>query len=445
MKKIFIILFAFASMSGFSQISTLQMQIENMPQNMSVNPALAPTKSYVAFPFLGGLNVNARTSFSYNDVFKVENGKKYFNHQKLSDALSKNSDVNTFILDMDILRGGFYVSDKDFIDINIGTHVYFGSDMPEGLLPFLMDNPIDKVSGNFNVAMKPYTMGWAEFGVGYSRVINDNFRIGIRGKYIAGLVGVQSDGMDFNIEKNYDKYYLSGQYSVNGGNMNFSNMDITKILGGMFSNSGFGIDLGLEFVSNDQKIKAMASVSDFGEIFWNDSNSSTITSNSKGEKFEFNGFGDLNNLLNDGADFGHLVDSVFKSFAKTIGSDTLSGGFSTYLPTRYHAMVEYAIDDNFQHNVSLSFMGVQAFKRAFDYAITAGYTYRSKNGYWQLAGNYTYRPHIPIGIGIGGAYTSRKFQLYLGVDNILPIFDLKNAKNVGARLSMNFFIGRNKR
>lgn len=440
MKKIIIILLAFIPLAALSQISTLQMQIENMPQNMSVNPALAPHKDYVAFPFLGGLNVNARTSVSYNDAIKIENGKKYLDYNKLSSALSKNSDVNTFVLDMDILRGGFHVSSNDFIDINITTRAYFGSDLPDGILPFLMDNPIDKVNGNFNIAMKPYALGWAEFGIGYSRVINDNFRVGIRAKYIAGLASLQSDGMNFNVEKNYDKYYLSGDYAVNGGNMNFSNMDIDQITKNMFSNSGFGIDLGVEFVSNDQKIKAMASVSDFGKIFWNDLNSSTIMSNNKGGKFEFNGFGDLNNLLNDGADFGHLTDSVFKSFAKTIGSDTLSGGFSTFLPTRYHAMVEYAIDDNYQHNVSLSFMGVQVFKRAFDYAITAGYTYRSKNGFWQLAGNYTYRPNIPIGIGVGGAYTSRKFQIYLGVDNILPIFDLKNAKNVGARLSMNFFI-----
>lgn len=422
-----------------AQVSTLQMQFENLPQNMSVNPALAPKRAYLSLPLMGSSSFDARTGVSMKDVIYQKNGKNYLDYKTLSGALSGNGDVNMINYNLDILRGGFYVSNFDFIDINVSSRVFVGTDLPEGMLPFLFDNPIENTTDNYNVKMNPNTLAWGELGVGYSRSVNDNFRVGIRAKYLIGFAGVKSTGTEFNIQKDYDKYYMSGTYQMQGGNVNFSNVDFSKSANGVFQNPGFGVDLGAEFVSDDQRIKAIASVSDFGMIFWNDKNSSSIVSKGGNKRFEFTGFGDLNSMVNGGVSFVNLADSVISSFLKTVGSDTISGGFTSYLPTRYHAMVEYSLGEDFQHNVSLSFAGISAFKAGFDYAITAGYTYRSKNGHWQLATNYTYRPNIPFGMGLGGAYTSRRFQIYLGMENIIPIFDLSSVKNFGGRLAINFF------
>lgn len=437
MKRILtIILFTLLFGTVTAQVSNLPMQIEGMPQNMSINPALAPKHSYLALPLLGSIGADFRTVLGYKDMIKEVDGTKYINVEKITSVLSSKNDVTSINFDWDILRGGFYVSKNDFIDLSIKARVHVGTSFPEGVLPFVMDNPIELTNGMFNLNMTPNVLGWGEFGVGYSRRINENFRVGIRAKYIFGLAEISSDGMNFNIEKDYDKYYLSGNYSLKGGNIDVAKMDVGKIFNSMLNNPGFGIDLGGEFVSDDNRIKAMLSISDFGMIFWNNKNSSSIVSNNSGARVEFDGFGDLSS---SGKSFNEMADSVFRTVLNAVGSDTTQSGYTGYLPTLYHAMFEYALDEYNQHNLSVSFMGVQPYFGGFDYALSAGYTYRSKNGLWQLAGNYTYRPHIPIGIGIGASYNSRYFQIYLGCDNILPIFDVTNGKNMSARMAINFF------
>lgn len=418
--------------------SNLTMMAANLPQAMELNPALAPAKDYMTIPLLGSFNIGLRSGLSYNELIINRDGVKYIDGAALSKALTGSGNVTGMSLKLDLLRGGFHISPKDFIDLNLTTRIHVASSMPGEMFDFLLDNPICDVNRTFNISATPNMIGWNEVGIGYARTIGDNFRVGLKVKYLMGMVSMQSDGMNFTMQKNINGYKLSGDFSMSGGNYNFKGGDAIDMVNGLLDNPGVSADLGVEYTSTDRHLTVMASVSDLGAIFWNANNSSQIRAKYPNKVFDFTGFGDLQGLINGNASFPDMVDSVFTSFSNTIGVDTLSGqGFTTMIPTRYHAMAEYAIDRNFRHNVSLSFLGTQPYHGGFDYSISAGYTYRPRSGRWQLMANYTYQPKIPVAIGIAAAYTGRGFQLFMAFDNILPFIDLKSAKSTGFQLGLN--------
>ena len=93
--------------------------------------------------------------------------------------------------------------------------------MPEGLFGMILDNPINEYK-TFDVSMTPNAIGWVELGVSYTRDIDENWRGGGRLKYVNGLMSVQSTGMDVTVRKEYDRYTVTGDYALRGGNVDFS-------------------------------------------------------------------------------------------------------------------------------------------------------------------------------------------------------------------------------
>lgn len=442
MKKILFTLVLLATSTYCFGQSNLQMMAAGLPMNMSVNPALAPEDAYVAMPFVGGSDISIRSGFSYSDIISSENGVKYFDTQKMISAFSGNNDVMAINANLQILAGGFYVSCDDFINITMSLRNHVATNLPDGMPSFLLDNPLESVNRTFEMGASQNMTSWIEVGVGYSRVINKNFRVGAKLKYLNGLAGIKNDNMSFTAYKNGAGYYqISGDYTIRAGNIGLEKGGMKFGVNSLFSNPGVSADIGLEYVSDDRRWMAMASVYDLGAIFWNAQNSTTLKVKNPGKVYDFTGFGRLQGLIDGKTNLGAMADSVFKEFSRTIGVDTIRGQqFSTMIPTRYHAMVEYALGPKFQHNVSLSFMGIAPVSRAFDYQLSAGYCYRSPNDRWQVMGNYTYRPRIPVAVGVGGMYTSKNFQVYLGIDNLLPIFGLKSAQSTSLQLGMSFFI-----
>lgn len=414
----------------------------DLPQAMSLNPAMRPRSSFLSIPFFGSFQVGVSNSFSYNNIIEKRDGVKYLNTKSLLSATSSAGSGFIASANLDLINLGFYVSPDDFIGISVRARVHGAMNWPSDLFGFMLDNPLE-ADRNFAIDYSPNVLGWVEAGVSYSRPVSDNFTVGVRFKYVGGLVSLQSrNGIQFNVNKQYDRYTLSGDYDIMAGNINLAGDGQTDdLLRGMSRNPGFAVDLGVSFLSNDKHFSASASVSDLGAIWWNAENSSRIKVSNPNEKFDFTGVGDLNFAGGSPIDFGNAIDSTFKAFNRTMGVDTISGvGFSTMLPTTFQAMGSYAIDRHFRHNVSVGFIGSLPYRGGFDYAVSAGYAYRTLNGMWQLMANYTYTNYNPIGIGLGVAFTAGCFQMYLATDNIIPVFSIPNARGTGARLAFNFFL-----
>lgn len=441
MKRILLTILSLAAFgTTFGQDNMTQFAVD-LPQSMHLNPAMRPNRSFLSIPIFGSFQVNAANSFSYSDIITHRDGAKYVNNAALLSITDGDKANLTLGFNLDLINTGFYVSDKDFIGISVRIRTHAATNYPGDLFGFMLNNPLDNMNG-YNVNMSPDILGWAEAGISYSRSIGDNFTVGIRGKYIGGLISVQSqNGINFDIEKQADKYILSGDYNIMMGNVDVSSKNIGgQMLSGLGANPGFGVDLGVSFVSNDKKINATASVSDIGMIFWSDKHSSQIKVRNPNQKFAYNGIGDL---MSGDIDFGQAMDSVFAGFNKVVGVDTLSGvGFRTNLPLTFQVGATYSIDNYFRHNVSLGMVGSLPYRGGFNYAVSAGYSYRTLNGMWQLMANYTYTNHKPYGLGLGVVFTAGCFQMYLASDDIISFFDYGNARQASARVAFNFFFNR---
>lgn len=441
MKRILYIIVALSTitMSASAQ-DNLMMSAKNLPQNFLVNPALAPTKSFLSIPIFGGLNISMDMPISYNDaIYTNSQGVNYVNSQGLIDALNKNNQLN-MSFNTDIINAGYRINNKFFVGLTIRSRVVANATIPADMFEMLLDNPYDKYK-TFNIMTTPDVVGWNEIGASFTYSMNKNWSFGARLKYIAGVASATSSGINFSLEKEYDKYILSGEMNLRGGNVDFA--DKTTLGAIDVNNSGFGVDLGASFTSDDQKWNANVSVSDLGFIGWNSNSSSQIVTKNPNKKFDFTGMGELQNLLNNTGNVGHLMDSIYQAFTKTIGVDTLRGhGFTTALPTTFQAMGSYSIDDHLRHTVNLGFMGTLPEYGAMRYSISVGYVYRTLNQKWQVMGNYTYRPNIPLGIGIGAVYTSRSFQWFLSTDNVVAFFSPANARGANFRLGLNILFNK---
>lgn len=444
--KYLVVAAAFLVMGGGGRAmaqDNLMLSAHNVPQNLLVNPALAPETGFYAFPFLSGLSVGVENSFSYNSTITRIDGVKYVDNDKLTRALrGKNLTMARF--NMDIINFGVRATENDYIGVSLRLRVHSANKLPGGLFDFVLDNPIGGTNKTFDIGVATNTMAWMELGASYTRKIDNNWTVGARLKLLSGLAGASSPGFGFDMTRNGADYLVSGRGMVRLGNINANSNDLaTDMMNNLGSNFGVGADIGASYVSDDKTWSVNASISDFGAIFWNASNSSQISVRDNGTQYKFEGIGNIKDLMGGGLAMGPLVDSVFNEFSKSVGIDTVSGvGYTGYLPTTFQVMGTYAIDKNMRHNVNLGMIGSLAYSHKFQYAISAGYVYRTMNGRWQLMANYTFKPRDPVGVGVGFVYTGHKFQAFLSTDNIIPAFSWTAAKSANVRLGINFMFGK---
>lgn len=433
-----------ASVGTAAAQSNLQMQADNLPQNMFINPALVPDKSFMSIPLIGGaVAIDAQLPFSYNSVIDKRDGVKYVDNRNLVRLLK--GDNNTMVrYNLDLMNFGTKISKNDYLNVSLRLRVHTGNQLPGGMFGLLLDNPLDSYNRAFGMPFSTNTLAWGEFGASYTRRINKNFSVGLRAKFLMGFASVVTDDFGLDAYKTVDSYLVSGRGRIRGGNIDITdleNLSAETMLKGMGSNPGFGLDIGAAYVSNDKKWNASIGVSDFGMIFWNAKNSSEMRVANPGKQFNYSGLENITEMAQGGGLSG-AIDSLKTELFNTVGIDSLSGvGFTSYLPTTFQAMVAYSIDPKMRHNVSLGFMGTMAYSKMLAYSLSAGYTYRSPNKHWQFMGNYTYKSNDPLCIGIGAVYSDRIFQVYLMSDNVIPFFNTLQARGVNLRLGFNFFFG----
>lgn len=433
MKKILSILaFSFLSLALSAQDNITQMAVD-LPQAMSLNPAVRSSSNFVSIPIIGSLNIGLNNCFSLNEVIDVTSGGNYLSLASMAEQ--SNSGALQFGLNTDIVNVGFYVTDIDFLQVSLRARAFGSTTHPTGAYELLSDNTLGE-SRNYDISINPSSVAWAQLGVAYSRPIANNFTVGIRLNYLSGIASVQSpQGVHFNVDKQYDKYMLSGDYNMNLGGLASSN--------GAYSlnNSGFSVDLGGTFTSNDNRITASVSVSDFGFVSWNGDGNTSYSIKNPNSSIEYTGLGDI--LGNESLNFNNMLDSLTADFNNTLGVDTVSNSkFNTYLPTTIQAMAGYALGDDLQHNLSIGFIGQFPEYSNMVYSVSVGYAYRSPNKVWQFMTNYSYTSSSPLNIGLGVVATTRVFQFYISTNNIISPLSLNSARNLNLNLGMNFRFGR---
>ncbi len=430
------------AISAYGQSPT-SMQVKDLAQNMHINPAMLPSRGYFSFPVIGGVDLSLKSSLSYNDFITTEGGLKYINTDRISELAEYKNNINYVKSQIDIFNLGFYISENDFLGINLSTKVHLGTSLPYDLITLMADNSINVANKMYNLSFAPNAIGWGEIGLSYTRKIGDNFNIGLRAKYLNGFAGVIADNLELDVTKVDNAYEATGNINVNMANIPFDTDGINAdgILSNLLNNPGFALDLGVQYQSDNERIRASASVSDWGSIRWNESSSKIVLANPN-EIFEFDGLGEID-IINSSSlseiDFEGILDSIATEFSTTMEIDTLNNQMiSTKIPIRYSAMFEYSLDEELVHNVSAMFLGSKVYGNEFDYSISAGYSFRPLKGKIQLMTNVTYSPNAPIAVGFGAALNTKGFQLFCGTNNMLGLFDLMSMKQTSLQFAMNF-------
>ncbi len=316
-----------------------------------MNPAYGNDQGYAAIPVLGNLNVKLQGSFGVGDVlFKnpyygnplYPKAKKTatFMHPAISadEALKGlDKDGNSLIFDMDIpiVSVGFKaLGGYNTVELKERTHVALS--IPYEFFDFAKNMKNQNYSFD-DLGARGWT--YAEIGLGHSRQIFDNLRVGAKVKFLLGgaYADFSMDGVEANMVG--DKWTIKGkakaELNMKGGKFKtetenyregtnkgqpynrVNGIDTDNMGIGGF---GLGLDLGAVYTFKDCSVewldgmKVSASLTDLGFISW----SNTMVAESSGDPFEFNGFkmkyenGSFENggddIQDDFKDFANLQD-----------------------------------------------------------------------------------------------------------------------------------------
>lgn len=286
-----------------------------------MNPAYGNDQGYAAIPVLGNVNTRLQGNLGVGDIFfknpdyGIKPGAKKtttFMHPgiSVSDALKGFKEgANTIIMDMDIpiASVGFEAFDG-YNTVELKERTHLGVAMPYDFFKFAKD--IKNQSYSFD-DMGVNAWSYVELGLGHSRQIFDNLRVGAKVKLLFGVAnatismnGVRADltGNSWTISgKAKAELNMEGasfkekveEYKTKPGT--YKRVDDIDVDGAGISGFGLGLDLGGIYQFKDCSVdwldglEVSLALTDLGFISW----SNGLVAESSGNPFTFNGFNNM--------------------------------------------------------------------------------------------------------------------------------------------------------
>lgn len=285
MRRVLLTLIFIASALGISAQMRTSYFMEGSYFRTELNPALAPSRGYIALPVLSGVGVNMNNNFiSVDNFIYSRDGHTVTAYDSRVDAseflsrlpkrghLSLNANLN-------VLGVGFY--DKRDMFWNFGVNAHLSGDMTIGKEFFELTKQIgnghsDLSSAAFDVA------AYTELYVGWSMDVVDFVTVGAKLKGLVGVMNVNGSFADLttDIDSSCVSAMLRGNMRGSGIMTNDGYLpgdDIT--LASLITNTpkfenlksgGVAVDLGTEVRLFDDRFKVSAAITDLGFIKWSD-------------------------------------------------------------------------------------------------------------------------------------------------------------------------------
>lgn len=272
--------------------------LDNSINRHEMNPAFAPRANYFQVAGICNLGLGVTTNllnvdtylyprngelltFLHKDVSVKEFDKKLPKHMNL------DADVNTTLLGF-----GFYTKQKSFWTFDLDVVASVDVDLPRDLFMFLKKGT--GTSGeSYNIGnVNAYAMAGVEATLGYSRIIIDGLRAGVKARFIAPLAygGVNLENVRLNtgLDKwtvNTEGYAYTAMHGLRirqeepvegetatimpSFEFNLDELIANKVLAGF----GYSFDIGAEYelqIGNViDAIRFSAAVTDLGQIHYN--------------------------------------------------------------------------------------------------------------------------------------------------------------------------------
>lgn len=442
-----------ASIDSSAQMRTAYF-MEGSYFRTDMNPALAPTRGYIAMPLMSGVGMTMSNNFlSVNNFF-------YKNNSEIVTAFHESISADKFLgrlpktglvganLNANILGVGFHTK-KSFWNFGINMRSHNDITISKDIFKVLKSLG----NGHYNLDNTSFSStSYAELYVGNSRKVVDlgfgTLTAGARVKFLVGLMNISSeiDQMYADITSDNITGRMRGSIRANGLMFDPSQVvageefsddvicdDIDKILGN-FKNFGAAIDLGAEMSLLDNRLRASVAVVDLGFIKW--SPKTHIEAEASAD-FYFKGV----NLDTEEADSDGQADIFMKSVK--------DGGYSTRLNCALNMGAEYNVLDDrigfgllshteFRHSKSFSELTASVNFRPLNWiSATVSHTLLSRNRLGVMGFALNIHPtgfnffvgadYLPLKMvkyeDIPVPYNMKSFNLYMGIG-----FNLGRAK-----------------
>lgn len=353
---------ALTTVSASAQVSHALYFMESVPQTTLLNPARQPRATlYIAVPATN-LYIGEHTNLRPLDFFQKKGDtwltplNDGFDYSDLYDQYKKRLavDVNATV---GLIGFGWRTSNGNYLSFNLNERISADVALPYDFLK-IGDKGLPKGTLLDLAKLGVNAMAYTELAASYSKVIDDQWTIGVRLKLLAGTGAVKTKNSDFSILTGEDKWHVKTNIEVmtalpletdnclkEDGTVEFDSIDVRdfdetkdliKYLIPRLQNPGGAVDLGIVYKLNDN-FRFSGSITDLGLISWG-----RDVNNFKSEgEFDFEGIrynmdndehkDDFQNAIDD------AVDSLLADCNATLNHKRFTMGLrpSVYLAAEY--------------------------------------------------------------------------------------------------------------
>lgn len=282
--SLIVVLFTLVGIAEVSAQSRTSYFMEGSYFRTELNPALAPTRGYIAFPLISGIAINNSSNYA-----SIENTRFYRDGEYLS-GLHNSVTAEEFLaplpnwcnqnLDMDItLFGlGFYTK-RTFWNLGINFHLTAESSESKDMLRHIKAADGSPYRGGFSEG----ATGYFDAYIGAAFPVADWVTVGVKAKFLMGIVNVGYKATEVTAITRGDhvESTLRGNWWGSAGGIDNSNItpdggydgdvvvaDAWYDLFKGIQSFGLAVDLGAEMRLVDDHLKLSAAITDLGFIKW---------------------------------------------------------------------------------------------------------------------------------------------------------------------------------
>ena len=449
-----LVLVVLMSSVSIAQMVTPVDFMRNNPRASFANPAFF-TKDYGYFDLaLGGINLGVQNiGLKYDNFFQfnqVGQPTVLDLNQGVASLRDENS-LNTFFV-MDIFHCGRRTKHGYFTYTHRLREFHamsYNKDLVQlvanGNAAFLGEsNPAD-----INIGLSARVL--QEFDFGYQMCLTEQLNIGMRLKFLMGFMDAKTNALNFKLYTDPETYAMRllaaadinatvpYQISIVDGKLEIADRRFNPA--SLFKNYGFGVDLGGEYIINDQWGVA-AAINDLGVIKWNNYALNMVGGVQDGGSYYDNGAfvftgltsDQVSSITSDPNFATNLVDSLTNYL--NYGMVNLTK-YSTGLNA--NVMVRGYFDLDPSNRFSAQFMGYNM-GLGMKPAVTLAYT-GSFGDKYDVVTTYTMMPGSFDNIGLGLSANFGGLLLYIASNNILGFFNPANSSQIHAQFGISFTSG----
>ena len=401
-------------------------------QSTAFNASYFPKGDFfVGLPVLSGISLYANNRFSYNDVV-IKKGD--INEINLNKLVSSMGAANSFSFHgtISLAHIGFRAPSGLGVSLFANERLAANFVYPKEIAEFLFKGNGDMVGqkidiGKFGASINYYR----EYGLGLAYEFDGRLKVGARLKYLQGFVNL-STPHNFNatLKTSNENYQFEADWQNfqlrTAGISQFSDEAINEEdLASYFisnGNSGFAIDLGLEYKLNRYYALALA-INDIGYIGWK-------------EHIQTSGLSD-STFVYAGVELqgGDIIDSI-SLVSDKFKVDTTYEQYTSFLPANIIGSIVYTPVNGTDVITTLNAKIIQGqINPGFGLGIR-----QTVSSNVIVSASVTKLPQQFFNVGLGFAAKLGPVQLYMATDKILG-YSAPSIKWAQVRLGMNLVFG----